>query len=214
MSQTIPRIELYRSDGHVEQVALSPDRTVVVGQHAQCDLVITDEAVHTIHIRVSWTGSHYQVSTAPGVSGVSLNGEWIQHAKLHSSDELIVGRARLKVVLGETIELTEGKPDPVESTHVLDSERNHFSVLIEDDEDTETEPSVSRTPNRNHVGTKVTWWRRKDVTRSPFSEHSQSDPTIPGNERLAVSPLVWGWRPGRNGCPCWPLLAACRRPAA
>ena len=192
MSQAIPRIELYRSDGHIEQVALSPDRTVVVGQHAQCDLVITDEAVHTIHIRVSWTGSHYQVSTAPGVSGVSLNGEWIQQAKLHSSDELIVGRARLKVVLGETVELTEGKPDPVESTHVLDSERNHFSVLIEDDEDTETEPSVSRTPNRNHVGTKVTWWRRKDATRIPFSEHSQSDPTIPGNERLAVSPLVWG----------------------
>ena len=192
MSQAIPRIELYRSDGHIEQVPLSPDRTVVVGQHAQCDLVITDEAVHTIHIRVSWTGSHYQVSTAPGVSGVSLNGEWIQQAKLHSSDELIVGRARLKVVLGETVELTEGKPDPVESTHVSDSKRNHFSVLIEDDEDTETEPSVSRTPNRNHVGKKVTWWRRKEVTRIPFSEHSQSDPTIPGNERLAVSPLVWG----------------------
>ena len=192
MSKAIPRIELYRSDGHVEQVALSPDRTVVVGHHAQCDLVIADEAVHTIHIRISWKGSHYHVSTAPGVSGVSLNGEWIQQAKLHSGDELIVGGVRLKVVLGETIELTEGNLDPVESTHHSDSERNHFAVLIEDDEDTETATPVSQIPNRSHVGTKSPWWRRKDSATSLFSGNSQSAPIIPGNERLVVSPLVWG----------------------
>jgi pSer/pThr/pTyr-binding forkhead associated (FHA) protein len=84
-------------------------RTVTIGRHADCDVVLDDRQVSRLHARVVWRDDHYEIEDLSSKNGTHLNGrEVIAPRPLRDGDEIQVAlRYKLAFVdAAETVPLT------------------------------------------------------------------------------------------------------------
>ena len=83
-------LELKTSDGRTERRQLSRTQPLSIGKQPVNDVVVPEDEVGSMHCRIGWTKTGYEV-TAAGRGGVDLNGKLVQHALLKPGDVLRIG---------------------------------------------------------------------------------------------------------------------------
>jgi outer membrane protein assembly factor BamB/pSer/pThr/pTyr-binding forkhead associated (FHA) protein len=83
-------LELRTGEGRTERRVLSRSQPLSIGRQPVNDIVVAEDAVGSLHCRIGWTKTGYEV-TAASRDGVDLNGKLVQHALLKSGDVLRIG---------------------------------------------------------------------------------------------------------------------------
>ena len=91
---TCPNLEIQYPSGTVENLELSHDLPVSIGEHLTNDIQIAGANVAAIHCRISWRKTAYEVTSATS-EGVDVNGSLVHTSLLKSGDVLSVGDVRI-----------------------------------------------------------------------------------------------------------------------
>lgn len=84
------KIQICNASGKVELRDLSKSQPVTIGQHATSDIVIDEDNVATLHGRISWSGSAFEL-TAASKDGIEVNGTFVKHWVLSNYDVIRIG---------------------------------------------------------------------------------------------------------------------------
>jgi len=80
---------------------LVKDRTTTVGRHPDSDIFLDDITVSRHHCRFLNEGRVLEVEDSGSTNGTYVNGERVDRSQLSPGDEVIVGKFRLIVALGD-----------------------------------------------------------------------------------------------------------------
>ncbi|MBI1346134.1 PQQ-binding-like beta-propeller repeat protein [bacterium] len=105
----MPQIEVRFADGRRSEFPLNRKSPLTIGAQAFNDIAISDDGVSTLHCRIGWNKTGYEV-TAATPKGVDLNGTIVEHAFLKPGDVLRVGSCDL--VYRADAEAKSKKADP------------------------------------------------------------------------------------------------------
>ncbi|MBX3443606.1 MAG: PQQ-binding-like beta-propeller repeat protein [Planctomyces sp.] len=83
-------LEIIHLTGETEQRPLEKQQPVSIGSHASNDIQIDEDAVESMHCRVSWAKEAFE-AVAAGVDGLEVNGAIVQRATLKPGDVLRFG---------------------------------------------------------------------------------------------------------------------------
>ena len=84
-------LEVHDGRGRVNFVPITPDRPLVFGTDASCDIVLHGEGVFPVHGRLRWKETRYKVDAAPEAKYVEVNGRKAASASVRQGDEVRVG---------------------------------------------------------------------------------------------------------------------------
>ena len=68
---------------------------ILIGRHASADIRLPDLSVSRYHAMLNVTDGKWTINDIGSKSGVYVNGELIQHARLHDGDVIMLGNRRL-----------------------------------------------------------------------------------------------------------------------
>ena len=90
-SSKIPaKLEIHDANGSVVVRDLSKTQPTLFGRHMTNDVIIDEDGVASLHGRISWNGSSFEV-TAAGKDGVEVNGTLVKQRTLEDDDTIRVG---------------------------------------------------------------------------------------------------------------------------
>jgi hypothetical protein len=78
--------------------------TTTAGRHPDSDIFLDDITVSRRHAVIERVDGGFTVRDAGSLNGTYVNRERVDEARLHTGDELQIGRFRLSFVLGESKE--------------------------------------------------------------------------------------------------------------
>lgn len=84
------KLQIRDADGNVELRELSKSQPVTIGRHATNDIVINEEGIATLHGRISWNGSGFEL-TAATHEGIEVNGTFVKQRILTDDDTVRIG---------------------------------------------------------------------------------------------------------------------------
>ncbi len=90
----MPLIEVRHVNGSVEERELSRSQPLSVGRQSFNDVCIPDDDVASMHCRISWNKSAFEITSATG-QGVDVNGVTVARATLKDGDIVRVGSVDL-----------------------------------------------------------------------------------------------------------------------
>ncbi|MFM9960468.1 MAG: PQQ-binding-like beta-propeller repeat protein [Planctomycetaceae bacterium] len=95
------KLEIRDPDGNVSVRELSKSQPVLFGRHMTNDVVIDEEGVASLHGRISWNGSAFEL-TAAGKDGIEINGTLVKQRTLEDDDVIRIGSYDIAFVVEES----------------------------------------------------------------------------------------------------------------
>jgi outer membrane protein assembly factor BamB/pSer/pThr/pTyr-binding forkhead associated (FHA) protein len=97
------KIEIRYFTGDVERREINKTQPVSIGRQASNDICVDEDDVGTLHCRIAWNKTGYEVVAAQP-AGVEVNGIAVQHAPLADGDVIRVGTIDIALMLdGEKV---------------------------------------------------------------------------------------------------------------
>ncbi len=84
------KLEIRDANGNVIVQNLSKSQPTLFGRHMTNDVIIDEDGVASLHGRISWDGSAFEI-TAAGKDGIEVNGTLVKQRTLEDDDTIRVG---------------------------------------------------------------------------------------------------------------------------
>ena len=84
------RIEIRDAEGNIEIRELSKSQPFSIGRHSTNDVIVDEDGIASLHGRISWNGSAFEL-TAAGKDGIEVNGTLVKQRTLSSRDMIRIG---------------------------------------------------------------------------------------------------------------------------
>lgn len=94
------KLEIRDSIGNTFARDLSKSQPTMIGRHSTNDVVIDESGVASIHGRISWNGSAFEL-TAAGKDGIEINGTLVKQRTLEDDDIIRVGSFDIVFLVAE-----------------------------------------------------------------------------------------------------------------
>ena len=107
------RVEIRDSEGNIEIRELSKSQPFSIGRHSTNDVVVDEESIASLHGRISWNGSAFEL-TAAGKEGIDVNGTLVKQKTLATRDLIRIGGVDIVVTI-------EGPASAAKKSKPLDS---------------------------------------------------------------------------------------------
>jgi outer membrane protein assembly factor BamB/uncharacterized Zn finger protein (UPF0148 family)/pSer/pThr/pTyr-binding forkhead associated (FHA) protein len=99
-AKSLARLEIRDANGTVVSRDLSKSQPTLFGRHISNDIVIDEEGVGSLHGRISWNGSAFEL-TAAGRDGIDVNGTLVKQRTLDDDDIIRIGTFDILFLLEE-----------------------------------------------------------------------------------------------------------------
>lgn len=100
----------------VRQEKIDGAKTVTIGRHPGCDIVLGDAHVSRRHAQIYYSGESFHLHNLSQTNPIIFNDRWtLGHelkADLHPDDTFTIGRVRIKVRLPDFSSNGHGAPAP------------------------------------------------------------------------------------------------------
>ncbi len=94
------KLEIHDANGNVSVRELTKTQPTLFGRHMTNDIVIDEEGVASLHGRISWNGSAFEL-TAAGKDGIEVNGTLVKQRTLEDDDTIRVASFDLVFLVEE-----------------------------------------------------------------------------------------------------------------
>ncbi len=84
------RVEIRDAEGNIEIRELSKSQPFSIGRHLTNDVIVDEDGIASLHGRISWNGSAFEL-TAAGKDGIEVNGTLVKQRTLASRDLIRIG---------------------------------------------------------------------------------------------------------------------------
>lgn len=88
--QAPAKLEIHDANGNVTVRDLTKTQPTLFGRHMTNDVIIDEDGVASLHGRISWNGSAFEL-TAAGKDGIEVNGTLVKQRTLEDDDTIRVG---------------------------------------------------------------------------------------------------------------------------
>ncbi len=88
--QAPAKLEIHDANGNVIVRDLTKTQPTLFGRHMTNDVIIDEDGVASLHGRISWDGSAFEL-TAAGKDGIEVNGTLVKQRTLEDDDTIRVG---------------------------------------------------------------------------------------------------------------------------
>lgn len=94
------KLEIRGPNGKTFVRELSKSQPILFGRHMTNDVVIDEDGVASLHGRISWNGSDFEL-TAAGKDGIEINGTLVKQRTLEDDDLIRIGSFDIAFVIEE-----------------------------------------------------------------------------------------------------------------
>ncbi len=84
------RVEIRDAEGNIEIRELSKSQPFSIGRHSTNDVIVDEDGIASLHGRISWNGSAFEM-TAAANDGIEVNGTLVKQRTLASRDLIRIG---------------------------------------------------------------------------------------------------------------------------
>lgn len=129
--QAPAKLEIRDVDGNIILRDISKKQPVSFGRHMTNDVVIDEEGVESLHARISWNGSDFEL-TATSKDGIEVNGTLIKQRTLIDDDIIRIGTFDIVFITEESSPSIK-KPSRSDSSMSSKREKSSDSPLDMDE---------------------------------------------------------------------------------
>jgi two-component system NtrC family response regulator len=124
-------------------------KIIIIGRSPQCDLVLADNEVSSLHANIMNQNEQYQVVDLNSTNSTFINGTKVVEQTLNDQDEIGIGRFAIRFVLRTGLEqtvVTDGRRDPLEQSQALLQEikKAHLTAVTHKAASPEAEKVIAR----------------------------------------------------------------------
>lgn len=94
------RVEIRDAEGNIEIRELSKSQPFSIGKHSTNDVVVDEDGIASLHGRISWNGSAFELIAA-GKDGIEVNGTLVKQRTLATRDLIRIGSVDIVLTIEE-----------------------------------------------------------------------------------------------------------------
>jgi outer membrane protein assembly factor BamB/pSer/pThr/pTyr-binding forkhead associated (FHA) protein len=94
------KLEIRNADGNVTVRELTKSQPTLFGRHMTNDVIIDEDGVASLHGRISWNGSAFELTSA-GKDGIDVNGTLVKQRILEDDDTIRIGSYDIVFLIDE-----------------------------------------------------------------------------------------------------------------